>query len=188
MDTQERLLDVAEFQIRQKGYNAVSFRELADELGIKSASVHYHFPTKQQLGVAVVHRYRDRFLENLNILAAKSSPQDGRVRTLCTAYRMALEKSNAHCLCGMLGAETRGLPEAVSQQVARFFQANIDWLATGFPTDWSPAKRQMRAAQVVAALQGGILLSISLDDSAHLVAAIQLVEMQSGIEFLETSR
>lgn len=61
-ETAQRLMDLAEAHIRHAGYRGFSFRDLAAELGIKSASVHHHFPTKASLAAAVVRRYGDRFL------------------------------------------------------------------------------------------------------------------------------
>ena len=58
----EHLMDLAEARIRDKGYAGFSFRDLAAEAGIKSASVHHHFPTKAKLAAAVAHRYAKRFL------------------------------------------------------------------------------------------------------------------------------
>ena len=59
------ILDAAERAIRDRGYNAVSFRDLAAAVGVKSASVHHHFPTKADLGAAVARRYAERFLDAL---------------------------------------------------------------------------------------------------------------------------
>lgn len=65
MSKKEQLLDIAEGMIRLGGYNSVSFRTLAEMAGIKSASVHYHFPTKEDLGSALAERYTDKFLSAL---------------------------------------------------------------------------------------------------------------------------
>ncbi|MFT5578547.1 MAG: TetR/AcrR family transcriptional repressor of nem operon, partial [Paraglaciecola psychrophila] len=65
LSTKEELLKVAQLKVRSGGYNSFSFRELAAEVGIKSASVHYHFPTKSDLGAAVAHQYTDEFLKAL---------------------------------------------------------------------------------------------------------------------------
>ena len=53
-ETPQRLMDLAEAHIRDAGYRGFSFRDLAAELGIKSASVHHHFPTKATLAAAVI--------------------------------------------------------------------------------------------------------------------------------------
>ncbi len=59
--TAERLMDLAEQRMRDGGYHGFSFRDLANEIGITSASVHHHFPTKSGMVVAIMQRYRDRF-------------------------------------------------------------------------------------------------------------------------------
>src|ERR1700744_3605487 len=68
-DMSNAIMDAAELRIRKGGYGAFSFRELAADVGVKSSSVHYHFPTKEDLGAAVIRRYSDwvagRFAEAL---------------------------------------------------------------------------------------------------------------------------
>lgn len=65
--TAEQTLDAAENRVRRFGHNGVSFRELAEDVSVKSASVQYHFPAKADLGVALVKRYRERFFKNLGL-------------------------------------------------------------------------------------------------------------------------
>jgi len=152
MDTVEKLLDATERRIRRNGYHAVSFRDLADELGIKSASVHYHFRRKEDLGKAVVERYSKRFFEALD-----NAPDP--LVAYCDVFEHALKDDEAICLCGVLGAETRGLPEDVSAEVKRFFEDNLTWL-TNHLGDAN------KAAMTLSALEGGMLIAQSLDDLA----------------------
>lgn len=63
--TRDEILDVSESLIRSVGFNGFSTRDVADAVGIKAASVHYHFPVKADIGVAVTERYTLRFLEQL---------------------------------------------------------------------------------------------------------------------------
>ena len=65
-ETVDGLLDAAEIAMRSRGYHGVSFRELADDVGIKSASVHYYFPQKEDLTVALVTRYSKTFFADLD--------------------------------------------------------------------------------------------------------------------------
>jgi TetR/AcrR family transcriptional repressor of nem operon len=73
-ETAERLMDLAEARIREAGYRGFSFRDLAAEIGIKSASVHHHFPTKAGMAAAVARRYGDRFFE----VVARRHDESGR--------------------------------------------------------------------------------------------------------------
>jgi TetR/AcrR family transcriptional repressor of nem operon len=63
--TAHRLMDLAEIRIRDAGYGGFSFRDLAADAGIKSASVHHHFPTKALMTAAVARRSADRFFAEL---------------------------------------------------------------------------------------------------------------------------
>jgi AcrR family transcriptional regulator len=59
----DRLLDLAEARIREAGYRGFNFPDHAAKIGIKSASVHHHFPTKAGMAAAVARRYGARFFE-----------------------------------------------------------------------------------------------------------------------------
>ena len=165
--TADRILDAAELRMRAEGYNGVSFRELAAETGIKSASVHYHFPTKADLGVAVVSRYHQRFMAGLQDLLQREQDPDARLRGFIALYRRALLEDERICLCGMLGAESGGLPSRVVQEVQAFFRANIDWLAAATEgTDTEGTDTAVAAARIVSTLQGAMILAATMKDPA----------------------
>jgi TetR/AcrR family transcriptional repressor of nem operon len=157
-------MDAAENGIRLRGYHAVSFRDLAGELGIKSSSVHYYFRQKEDLGLALVRRYGERFFAALDAKAANARTPEARLRAFCGVYRDALVGSDRICLCGMLGAESCGLPKPLSDAVADFFAANIDWLAAALPKEVPARRRRKRAAHIVATLQGAMVLASSMKD------------------------
>ena len=163
-ETIDRLLDAAEDGVRLRGYHAVSFRDLADDLGIKSASVHYHFRQKEDLGVALVERYRDRFFADLEARTAGAKSGAEKLHAFCQAYRAALVGSDRICLCGMLGAETCGLPAPLSDAVSGFFRANMDWIDDALSGDLPPPERKALAAALLSTLQGAMMLAVSLDD------------------------
>lgn len=170
--TVDRLMDAAESGMRLKGYHAVSFRDLADDLGIKSASVHYYFRQKEDLGVALVERYQDRFFSNLEKRAAKSKTPEDYLKAYCKTYKQALSSSGKMCLCGLLGAENCGLPERLRQRVAEFFDANINWVSGALPEKMTARRKQARAAQIVATLQGALMLATSLQQPKVFDAAV----------------
>lgn len=163
-ETIETLLDAAESGVRTRGYHAVSFRDLAEELGIKSSSVHYYFRQKQDLGLALVERYAARFFAALNRQAETARSSEDRIRAYCEVYRQALTGSDQICLCGMLGAESFGLPAQVSDAVAAFFKANINWLENALPGALSLTERLNAAVHILATLQGAMVLASNLKD------------------------
>ena len=173
----ERILDAAERRIRGAGYNAVSFRDIAADVGVKSASVHYHFPQKQDLGAALVRRYKDHFTAALKAIAAGPGDREdpnhaaAMFQAYLELYRGALIVDQSVCLCAILGAEVIGLPEMIRSEVRLFFQANIDWLTKTF-APWPPETGAFSPLDVVAGLQGAMIIAAVMGDSAGLARTI----------------
>lgn len=170
--TLEKLMDEAESGIRSRGYHAVSFRDLATALGIKSASVHYYFRQKEDLGVALVKRYSERFFEALN---ARAETEDNKLKAFAAIYREALVGSDSICLCGMLGAESCGLPEVLNTEVSEFFIANIAWIAGNLPGEMPAGERQSKAEVTLSTLQGAMMVAETLKDHAIFDRAVEEV-------------
>lgn len=167
MSTKEELLKVAQLKVRSGGYNSFSFRELAAEVGIKSASVHYHFPTKSDLGAAVAHQYTDEFLKALGDPAELYAAGKNPIKVYIHLFRQALVEDKKMCLCGLLGAESDSLPDKVLVETRLFFERNIAWLTqahTAIATGSKEAAKR-KAIQTIAILEGAILISKTLDDN-----------------------
>jgi TetR/AcrR family transcriptional regulator, transcriptional repressor for nem operon len=180
-ETAERLMDLAEAHIRHRGYGGFSFRELAAEIGIKSASVHHHFPTKAAMAAAVARRYGDRFL------AAVAAQPNERIEDAIAAYRSAfreaLDRDGQMCLCGVLGAEAGALSPDVAGEILSFFRRCIDDLSRriGGPD------AEARAFHVMAALEGGSMLArVYGHIEAFDQAAAGLFQPWHGVDHRET--
>jgi len=155
-ETAQRLMDLAEVRMREVGYHGFSFRELAAEIGIKSASVHHHFPTKAGMAAAVARRYLERFLEKVAPRPGENSEE--AIAVYRSAFRSSLEQDGGMCLSGMLGAESGGLPAEVSEEIENFFRGAVAdlTLRLGGDTD--------RAFAVLATLEGGLILARAYGD------------------------
>lgn len=165
MTITEKLLDAAEYRMRRGGYNAVSFRDLASDADIKSSSVHYHFPRKEDLGVALIERYATRFFDALADQAATAESGLSKLKAFQATYRKALTEDRAICLCGLLGAELAGLPEGLAAGVQSFFKNNIAWVEAALPDGLSKKAKHALAGNIVATHQGAMMLAGSLNDS-----------------------
>ncbi len=165
MNTTERVLDAAEYRMRRGGYNAVSFRDLANDTGIKSSSVHYHFPHKEDLGVALVERYAQRFFDVLENASRKAETPKQKIQAFRSVYRMALSDDDAICLCGLLGAEMAGLPGKLVTAVQSFFDANVKWVEQALPETLSKSDRRKWSTSMVATHQGAMMLATSMGDT-----------------------
>jgi len=172
---EETILKVTEEMVRQGGYNGFSFRDIAKKVGIKSSSVHYHFPTKEDLGVAVAKYYTDRFIDSL------SSPQklvdDGidPIKTYIAAFKLALTKDKRMCLCGMLGAEVDGLPAGVVTETQTFFKRNLAWLEQAYALNENKTVATQKAIQTLSLLEGALIASNVLNDAALFDQAAKLL-------------
>jgi len=128
METRLALLDAAQEMAQKVGYNAFSFNDLARRLGIKPASVHYHFPTKGDLGRAMMARYRLSFLGRLHEIETGTKRARARLKRFVGLFQSALATDRL-CLCGTLATEYATLPAAVKREVRRFFDDSEAWLA-----------------------------------------------------------
>ena len=128
-DTRVVILSAAKATAQAHGYNGLSFRELAKQVGIKSASIHYHFPTKGDLGAALARLYTAQAKADLEAVLAESEDPAIRLSRYAALFRKALEDDNRMCLCGFMAAEHDDLPDAVKVEVAAFADLNIVWLA-----------------------------------------------------------
>ncbi|MEM7499983.1 MAG: TetR/AcrR family transcriptional regulator [Pseudomonadota bacterium] len=157
-ETAERILDAAEKRVRRAGYNGFSFRDIAKDVGVKSASVHHHFPTKGALVARLAERYTERFMTALEAAART----EGSVPAMRRLFRKSLEDDNRMCLCGMMAAESDTLPPTAAAAARRFFERLLDALGGG-PSSQDAATRQ-RAFHIVATLEGALLLARVLGD------------------------
>lgn len=170
-----QILEAAEKMVREGGYNAFSFREIASAVGIKSSSVHYHFPTKADLGAAVASYYTDKFIDYLGtpeaIIQAGKDPIDIYIK----AFRNGLTEDKCMCLFGMLGAEAKVLPAEVSAQTKVFFERNIEWLAQAYTLKGSKKDATSKAIQTISILEGAMIISNAMDDIEAFDKAIALL-------------
>lgn len=174
MNSATKILDVAERRMRKAGYNAVSYRDIAGEIGIKSASLHYHFARKEDLGVALVKRYSENFYSHLDAATADlKTPQD-RITAFVGVYRFALEQQELVCLCAVLGAEAPGLPAPVTEQVRGFFESNIEWLTGNYEALNSDTPETI-AKTTLALLEGAMIVASVNDDMGVFEAAAELI-------------
>lgn len=174
MNKKSQILSLAEHKVRSGGYGNFSFRELADEIGIKSSSVHYYFRTKGDLAAALAKQYTDEFLTLLNHEKALH-PEQSAIELYISAFKSALEKDNQMCLCGLLGAQSDALPELVNLEIKRFFSLNIAWLQQAFIEERGMAEQaaKNKAIQLLASLEGMMILAKVLNDNSAFDTLLQ---------------
>jgi TetR/AcrR family transcriptional regulator, transcriptional repressor for nem operon len=166
-DTREAILTAARTRAQAHGYGGLNFRDLATDVGIKSASIHYHFPTKADLGAAVAKRYWEDSGAALEALWVQVQNPVICLREYPGVFRKALENENRMCMCGFMAAEYDDLPEAVKAEVQTFADVHVAWLtkvlsAVDASADPDAVKRRARA--IFAAIGGAQLMARSRAD------------------------
>jgi TetR/AcrR family transcriptional repressor of nem operon len=169
MDRREAILAAARATAQAHGYAGLNFRDLAAEVGIKSASIHYYFPSKADLGVAVARRYWEDSEARLDRLGAESQDPAACLVQYPALFRKALENENRMCLSGFMAAEYDDLPEQVQAEVRTFGDIQVAWLAkvlrAAKPSADAVAVEQ-RARAIFAAVGGAQVIARSRADIA----------------------
>src|SRR4051794_15249666 len=163
-NTASAILDVAERLVQSRGFNGFSYADVAAELHVTKAGLHYHFAGKGELGEALMRRYRARFSEALAAIETDEADAAARLQAYADLYAGVLD-GRLMCLCGMLAAEYETLPDAMRDAVRAFFDDNEDWvarvleqgLADGTLRYEGPAQDVARL--LVCGLEGAMLVS-----------------------------
>lgn len=169
MSTRSDLLSSAELLLCTKGYAAFSYADLADEIGIKKASIHHHFPTKEGLGVAVVETYLFRFDKNLELINEKNLDVVARLKAFAELF-VDSSVNGRLPLCGALAAELSALPDSLRELTKKFFQMHISWLEANLVIGQSQKvvredlNPQEVSRAILSSLEGGSFVSWALSD------------------------
>ena len=172
----QRILDVAVQLAQTRGFNGFSYADIAEKLVVTKASLHYHFPSKADLGRSLIERYRRAFADALATIGRQAPDARERLRRYVGLYDTVL-RDDRMCLCGMLAAEYATLPEAMQDELRRFFDENEVWLGRvleegrkagelGFR---GPAKQ--RARGILGALEGAMLVARTYRDARRFQSA-----------------
>ena len=176
------ILEVTRRLIMERGYNGFSFRDIAAQVGIKSSSIHYHFPTKSELGVAAAKDYRDWCSRALEDLSARDAP--GLLAAYGDLFVAMLKDQGSVCLGGVLVSDAATLPPQVKAEVERFFQGHHEWVCSVLikgqtEGDIRPEiDPKVFAATFVSSIEGAMMVARGTGRADHLSDAIdQLIQL-----------
>ena len=177
-DMASQILDVAERLVQQRGFNGFSYADIAAELGVTKAALHYHFVGKAELGEALIGRYATRFAEVLVALDAAHLTAPVKLDGYAKLYLDVL-RNERMCMCGMLAAEYQTLPQRMQTAVINFFDANELWLERvveqGQREGTLHAGQSARdiARAIVGGFEGAMLVARPYGDITRFEAAIR---------------
>jgi TetR/AcrR family transcriptional repressor of nem operon len=157
----DRILAAATRIAQAHGYSGLNVRALAEEVGIKAASLYHHFPSKADLAAAVAKRYWEDSVATLEALSADTPDAASALRRYPQTFRKSLENDNRICLCSFMTAEYDDLPDGVKTEVQAFADVNIAWLSLVLVAAGVVTKRdaELRARAIFAAVSGAQLMA-----------------------------
>jgi TetR/AcrR family transcriptional repressor of nem operon len=186
-DTAMRILDVAERLVQVRGFNAFSYADVASELKLTKAALHYHFAGKAELGEALIARYAARFSDALTAVESRVVEAPARLEAYVGLYLDVLRQKRM-CLCGMLAAEYQTLPVPMQETVVRFLAENERWLTrvleqgSDEETLYFEGSPSEIARMIISSLEGAMLVARLFGDisrfqavARHLLAGLQPV-------------
>jgi TetR/AcrR family transcriptional repressor of nem operon len=155
-DIKTAIMDAAERRMQAGGFGGFSFREIASDVGVKSSSVHYHFPTKENLAAAVIRRWTE---DTAKAIEKELEKNGNPVQVWTKAFRGTAMSKGRMCPCTVLGAASRDLPREVAVEVKGFFKMCLEKLiAEGL----SAAK----AAELLSTITGALVVANALGDAS----------------------
>jgi TetR/AcrR family transcriptional repressor of nem operon len=126
----EQILDCARDLVLQGGYNAFSYADIAERVGIRKPSIHHHFATKEELVRVLVARYRAAAQAGLVALEQQVTDAPAQLAAYVGYWRQCIADQSAPiCLCALLAGELPVLPESIALEVRAHFRALSAWLA-----------------------------------------------------------
>lgn len=179
-DTATRILDVAEALVQTRGFGGFSYADVASELEVTTANLHYHYGSKADLGEALVRRYRTRFIAALEAIGSRRSAAPAKLAAYTRIYADVLRLGRM-CLCGMLAAGYETLPAPMRDEVVQFFDENERWLVrvleegkeAGAFTFTGPASAV--AQSIISGLEGAMLVARPFSDVKRFESAAALL-------------
>jgi TetR/AcrR family transcriptional regulator, transcriptional repressor for nem operon len=178
--TAAQILDAAERLVQERGFNGFSYADVARELGVTKAALHYHFPSKAELGDALIQRYAERFIGALAKMDAARSDAPDKLRAYTMLYADVF-RDDRMCLCGMLAANYATLPDPMRARVVRFFDDNEVWLARVLDEGRKAGSIRFRgparavARMLIGGLEGAMLVSRPYRDLKRFRDAAELL-------------
>jgi TetR/AcrR family transcriptional repressor of nem operon len=172
-DTATRILDIAQELAQTRGYNAFSYADISEQVGIRTASIHYYFPSKSDLGRALIRRYQRTGDQAMAQIDRTTADPREKLRRYSEIFAGMMLHGERMCLGGILAADILTLPTEIREQVQAFFDLNERWLSgvldkgrtagllqfTGSP--------EVEARLLVASLEGALLVARSYGDVAR---------------------
>jgi TetR/AcrR family transcriptional repressor of nem operon len=165
-NVREAILAAARDAAMAYGYGGINFRDLAEAVGIKAASINYYFANKALLGEAIARRYWEDIARDLESISVAAQSPIEALKQYPGIFRLSLERDNRICLSSFMATEHDELPEPVLKEVQTFADVNTAWLSKQLVAAKlvEPTDSESRARAIYAAVAGAQIIARSRSD------------------------
>lgn len=168
--TRERILELGEELILDKGYNGFSYQDISTVLGIKNAAIHYYFPSKESLGVSVLKTNTQRFDEMVENMQSRDFDEWRQLESFMKIY-LKSNRENKICLIGSLGTDINTLSDPMRNELHKMVGHILDWLETILESGrqkglfYFTISARDQALHILSSLVAGLQIARILDKS-----------------------
>lgn len=170
MRTKDTIIQVAENIIVKKGFQALSYQNISNEISVQIAQIHEFFPTKDELGQAVIRKSRFKFLEWAQQIDLSNLKAAEKLNEFFISYRLLLYDGNKICIAGILGTELNSLSKVILNELRMYNQDRKNWLQNLLSDGLSNGSFKLNASleedsiYILSSLQGGLQITRTNDD------------------------
>ncbi|BHH85587.1 TetR/AcrR family transcriptional regulator [Desulforhopalus sp. 52FAK] len=175
--TAHKILDAAQKHVQTAGFNAFSYKDLQQEVGVKTSTMHYYFPTKQDMATALLTRHNDQLMQKLE--NAKSSHSSGleKIRFLGEVF-VDLASEGKFCIYGMLTSDLLSMSDKGKSALDDFYRFTEGWIVDAINQGKAEGEiepslnPEEAAAYYLATLEGGVLIARAKDDKNYMSSIV----------------
>jgi AcrR family transcriptional regulator len=184
-DTKVEILDLAETLLLNRGFNGFSYANISSVLKIKNAAVHYYFPAKADLGLAIIQRARDRFANWTQDQRMVARPPAEKLEAFFRQYLKFLEAGQQVCLGGALETDFKTLPPEMQAGTQKFASDILVWMEGVLEEGrekrifFFPGKAKDQAILILSSLQGALQMTRAVGPSCLHLAMAQIRRLTS---------
>ena len=175
--TAHKILDAAQRRVQTAGFNAFSYKDLQHEVGVKTSTMHYYFPTKQDLAAALLVRHNEQLILRLEQVNESGASGLEKIQLLGDTF-IEISSEGKFCLCGMLTSDLLSMSDEGRRALDEFYRYTEDWLVNALRQgvaegDIEPSiDFHDAAACYLATLEGGILIARAKQDALYMQSLV----------------
>jgi len=179
--TREKIMELGESLIRTLGYNAFSYQDISTAMGIKNAAVHYYFPSKENLGTAIVKTNIQRFEEMVDNMHSRNFNEIQQLDTFIKIY-IKSHREQKLCIIGSMGPEMNTLSDTTKAELIKMTELILSWLTDILSRGKQknifvfPEEPQVRATIIFSGLVASLQLSRIIDKFDYKSFCLSIIE------------